>query len=70
MKNIGILRKHKLSGAIIWFPSGFAFLGEAGVVVTDTHPYIIGFSYRYWDQRDLEETDYEIEINLRLSDCC
>jgi hypothetical protein len=64
MKNIGVLRRHIPTGAIIWFPSGFTFSGESGIVMTDTPPYKIGFTYRYWHRDELEETEYEIEINL------
>ena len=52
------------TGAIIWFPSGFTFSIEVGIVMTDTHPYKIGFAYRHWNFNDLEETDHELEINL------
>jgi hypothetical protein len=64
MKNIGVLRRHIPTGAIIWFPSGYTFSFETGIVMTDTPPYRIGFAYRHWDYNDLEDTDHEIEINL------
>lgn len=64
MKDIGVLRRHIPTGAIIWFPSGYAFSGETGIVMTETPPYKIGFHFRFWGYTDLEETDHELEINL------
>jgi hypothetical protein len=64
MKNIGVLRRHIPTGAIIWFPSGFTFEGMVGIVLSATQPYGIGFTFAYWDYQELKETDYELEINL------
>ena len=53
--------KHS-SGALVWFPNGYTYEGNVGVVVKAAQPWKLHETYASWI--DLEPTNHKLEIKL------
>lgn len=60
MKQLGTVKRHKPTGALVWFPNE----GKTGIVVEDCQPWKAGMDYAHWNVSDLEETDYQCESHI------
>jgi hypothetical protein len=58
----GTIKRHKPTGAIIWFPN----LGNTGVVIESDSTWKVGQTYADWWSTDLEEMpNLKLELTLK-----